>query len=247
MVNEIFERHQFTTKEEWLKIRGKGIGGSDASCVIGENPYKTNLQLWQEKTGLVESESFDNPFIRYGLSAENPIREIFQADYVNKLLVNHYDQVLVRKDKPYIRASLDGELEVLEDFTFRTYYKEYYDKDYYGLPDLLQLKKGMHGVLEIKTTEVLNSMHRENWNNHIPQNYYVQVLHYLNVTGYDFVILRAQLKWEDKNKVMTLETRDYGFLRSQVLEDLKYLENEIDIFWNENILKNIEPPLKVSI
>lgn len=247
MVGEIFDRLPFATKEEWLKIRGKGIGGSDASCIIGENPYKSNLRLWQEKTGQVESEDLDNEFIRYGISAESHIRGIFQADYVNKLLVSHHDQVLVRKDKPHLRASLDGELEVLEDFDFRSYYKQYYDKNNLGMPELITFKKGKRGVLEIKTTNVLSSMHRENWNNQIPQNYYVQVLHYLLITGYDFVILRAQLKWEDNNKIKTLETRDYGFTKEQVLEDLKYLENEIDIFWNENILKRIEPPLKVSI
>ena len=37
-------------------------------------------------------------------------------------------------------------------------------------------------------------MHREKWNDRIPDNYYIQCLHYLLATGWDFAILKAQLK-----------------------------------------------------
>jgi Phage-related protein, predicted endonuclease len=37
------------TREEWLKCRCRGIGGSDAGAVIGVNKYKTNVDLWAEK------------------------------------------------------------------------------------------------------------------------------------------------------------------------------------------------------
>jgi predicted phage-related endonuclease len=43
----------FNNRDEWLKGRGHTIGGSDASAVVGMNPYKTNEQLWLEKTGQV--------------------------------------------------------------------------------------------------------------------------------------------------------------------------------------------------
>lgn len=38
-------------REEWLEIRKQGIGGSDAAAAIGLNPYKSQLELWMEKTG----------------------------------------------------------------------------------------------------------------------------------------------------------------------------------------------------
>jgi len=37
------------SREEWLKARHFGIGGSDAACIVGANKYKTNVQLWEEK------------------------------------------------------------------------------------------------------------------------------------------------------------------------------------------------------
>ena len=39
------------TREEWVQLRSRGIGGSDASVIMGKNPYRSILQLWEEKTG----------------------------------------------------------------------------------------------------------------------------------------------------------------------------------------------------
>ncbi len=36
-------------KKEWLQYRKKGIGGSDAGAVCGLNPYRTAMQVYQDK------------------------------------------------------------------------------------------------------------------------------------------------------------------------------------------------------
>lgn len=41
-------------RDEWLKIRRKGIGGSDASAVAGLNRYKSPVGVFLDKTGQVE-------------------------------------------------------------------------------------------------------------------------------------------------------------------------------------------------
>lgn len=38
------------TREEWLELRRNGIGGSDASVVMGKNPWRSIQQLWEDKT-----------------------------------------------------------------------------------------------------------------------------------------------------------------------------------------------------
>ena len=38
-------------REDWLQIRKQGIGSSDAAAAVGLNPYKSQLELWMEKTG----------------------------------------------------------------------------------------------------------------------------------------------------------------------------------------------------
>ena len=40
------------TREEWLTARTHGIGGSDAGCIVGANPWKSARQLWREKSGI---------------------------------------------------------------------------------------------------------------------------------------------------------------------------------------------------
>lgn len=43
-------------REEWLEERKKGIGGSDVACILGMSPYKSNVELWEEKVGIREAE-----------------------------------------------------------------------------------------------------------------------------------------------------------------------------------------------
>ena len=38
-------------REDWLNVRKSGIGSSDAGAAVGLNPYKSQLELWMEKTG----------------------------------------------------------------------------------------------------------------------------------------------------------------------------------------------------
>lgn len=38
-------------RRAWLEIRRSGLGSSDAAAAVGLNPYKSQLELWMEKTG----------------------------------------------------------------------------------------------------------------------------------------------------------------------------------------------------
>lgn len=241
---EQFERFPYSSREEWLGMRGRGIGGSDCSAIVGLNPYKTNLQLWQEKVGLRESPNIENEHTKYGQACEDALRTILQADYNGVLNITHSNELLVRRDKPYLRASLDGEIEVLEDCTIVSFH--YGNTETPEEEFVLHLKKGMRGVLEIKTADILSALHKEKWGDNIPDNYYCQTLHYLNVTNYDFVILFAQLTTTAKG-VKTHITRTYGYIKESRLDDMKYLEESVDNFWLINVQKRIEPPLQINL
>lgn len=202
-------RLQFDSFGDWLFNR-HGIGGSDASAIVGMNPYKSNEVLWLEKTGQrIPEDISDKPYVRYGHDAEPLIRGLFTLDHP-EYQVEYYENNMVRNKKyPWAHASLDGEL---------------IDQD------------GRRGILEIKTTNILQSMQREKWKGRIPDNYYIQVVHYLLVTDYDFVELRAQLKsvWGEE---IRLSTRDYHIEREEVLDDIEYLKNKEEKFWADVIEK----------
>ncbi|MDE2420404.1 MAG: YqaJ viral recombinase family protein [Gammaproteobacteria bacterium] len=39
------------SRDEWLNVRKRGIGSSDAAAAVGLNPYQSQLELWMIKTG----------------------------------------------------------------------------------------------------------------------------------------------------------------------------------------------------
>lgn len=207
------------TEKEWLETRKNGIGGSDAATVLGLNPYKTNIQLWEEKTRRREAEDISNkPYVKYGHQAEEYLRDLFKLDFP-KYEVKHEEYSIIKHQKyPFLFASLDGQLV---------------DKE-----------TGEMGILEIKTTNILQSMQKEKWKEKIPFNYFCQILHYLNVTGYSFAILKAQLKY-DYNGDIKLDTRHYYIDRHDYEEDIKYLERKEIEFWKNYVEKDVRPPLEL--
>lgn len=199
----------------WLKARTYGIGGSDASAIVGMNPYKTNIDLFEEKIGRKLPEDIsDKPYVRFGTMAEPHIRALFALQYPEYHVSYHENRILRSKEYPFLQASLDGELED---------------------------ENGRKGILEIKTTNILQSMQYEKWKDRIPDNYYTQVLHYLLVTGYEFVVLRAYLMSEWGNEKRTT-IKDYTIERCEVEEDLKFLLLEEQKFW-KYVESGRKPPL----
>lgn len=204
------------TREQWLQERKRGIGGSDAAAVLGLNPYMTNVDLWKIKTGRKEQEDIsEKPFVKYGTEAEKHLIALFALDFP-LYEVTHADNDLIRHPQyEFLHASLDGRL---------------YEK-----------ASGRKGILEIKTTNILQSMQNEKWNDSVPQNYFCQVLHYLNVTGFDFAILKAQLKTEWQNEIR-LTTRHYYFDRKDFERDIKVLQDAEIKFW-QHVINDTEPNL----
>lgn len=64
-------------REEWLKYRRMGIGGSDAGAIIGLNPYVTPYALWADKTGRMPDQE-DNEAMRQGRDLEAYVASRFE-------------------------------------------------------------------------------------------------------------------------------------------------------------------------
>lgn len=194
-----------SSREEWLQNRGR-IGGSDASSIVGMNPYKSNVELWQIKTGqLIPEDISEQPFVKYGTEAEQHLRELFKLDFPEYQVFYEENNMWLNDKMPFAHASLDGWL---------------IDQD------------GRKGIWECKTTNILQSMQKEKWNHRIPDNYYIQILHYLMVTEFDFAILKAQLKSEFNGEIY-LQTKHYKIERLEVEADIEFLESSERKFWKQ--------------
>lgn len=203
--------------EEWLSFRTQGIGGSEAAAILGQNPYKNNIELWAEKVGLSEPKEISNvKCVEYGKNAEEYLTALFALDYPEYEVIDTKDRVY---KKDFMFASLDGELVRKSD--------------------------GAKGVLEIKTSELFSSADFNNWKDKIPNNYYIQILHYLLVTDYQFAVLKAQLKSVKQNGDITLQTKHFFIDATEVKADIQYLYEEERKFWNY-VEKREQPPRRLA-
>lgn len=200
-------------REDWLKHRTK-IGGSDASAILGKNPYKTNVELWKDKAfHLMPEDISDKPYVKYGTEAEKYLRELFKMDYPQYEMFYEENNMWTNDTYPFAHASLDGWL-----------------KD----------EAGRMGIWECKTTNILQSRQKEMWDHRLPENYYIQILHYLMVTEFEFVELKAQLKSVFSDGSVYLQTRHYHIERSDVEADITYLADEERKFWK--CVENMKAP-----
>ena len=91
--------------EKWLAVRNQGIGGSDASVIMGLNPYKSAYQLWLEKRGVVDPEDLTgNPYIYWGRKNEANIADWFQEETGKKI---RRLGTLQNREKPFLLANVD--------------------------------------------------------------------------------------------------------------------------------------------
>jgi putative phage-type endonuclease len=106
-----------------LGDRKKYIGGSDISAVMGLSRYKTPLQIWGEKTGLIEPKDLsDNEYVYWGTKHEETIAQEFEKRTGLEILDG---EVYTHSEYPYMVAHTD-----------RTVYNH---------------KSGINSVLECKT------------------------------------------------------------------------------------------------
>ena len=138
---------------QWLEVRKGGIGSSDAAAAVGLNPYKSQLELWMEKTG------------RTGANEENPGMQDprFWGTLLEPYVAVAYMQKTDRKVRK-INA-------VLQHPTYN-FMLANIDREVVGCPEVQ--------ILECKTAGEFGS---RLWREGVPEYVQLQVQHQLAVTG----------------------------------------------------------------
>lgn len=138
---------------QWLEVRKGGIGSSDAAAAVGLCPYKSQLELWLEKTGradvLAEHPRMDDPRF-WGTLLEPYVAVAYQQKTDRK--VRRINAVLQHPTLPFMLANIDREVV--------------------GCPDVQ--------ILECKTAGEFGS---RLWKDGVPEYVQLQVQHQLAVTG----------------------------------------------------------------
>ncbi|MFL9928848.1 YqaJ viral recombinase family protein [Paraburkholderia sp. RL18-103-BIB-C] len=142
-------------REDWLKLRKTGIGGSDAAAAVGLNPYMSPLELWLDKTGrdvgLAKPDPHDTTEpIYWGTLLEPIVAAAYTKQTGNK--VRRVNAVLQHPTIPFMLANLDREIV--------------------GVPGVQ--------ILECKTAGEFGA---RLWREGVPEYVQLQVQHQLAVTG----------------------------------------------------------------
>lgn len=109
-------------KEEWLKHRQAGIGGSDASCIAGLNPWKSAIQLYMDKKE-ENPQEIKSLRMELGNRLEGLVAELFTE--ATGLKVRNVNGILKNDKYPFAIANIDraivGEKAFLECKTTNSY------------------------------------------------------------------------------------------------------------------------------
>ena len=206
------KREKIKSEKAWIKARdARGLGASEAAAIVGMSPWMTANELWQIKTGNKERPNLsDNPLIQQGKRMESAIRELYKAAHPEYKVRYHPYDLLFQTERPWLFATLDGEVTD---------------------------ENGRHGILECKTSSPQSKADWGKWDEQIPKNYHIQILHQLLATGWKFVDLMALLINKDKD----FTVRTYHFERSDYEDDLKWLAQKEETFWWSVITKELPP------
>lgn len=232
-------------RAEWLEGRRKGIGGSDVAAVLGLSPYKTPLDVWNDKLGLSEDHE-QSEAAYWGTTLEDTVAKEFQkrtgykiqrvdhqfSDPENQWMICNIDRAIINpkiasrvrplKNEKEVQtyAELTGvERPINTDIAFEAKTASAYLDKLWGPSQELEIQQG-----NIKTEHV------------IPLYYETQVQWYCGILKLRGMYLGVLIGGSDY-RMYWIEARP------DVFEAIK---EKCKKFWFENVLKKV-PPEPVNI
>jgi putative phage-type endonuclease len=184
----------YGSEADWLAAREFGLGSSDASVVLGLNPYKSRLQLWGEKIKLIPPDDLsENEAVEWGKILEPVIAAKYEKKLGRRLIDLGRHTIFAHPRHPWMKASLDRIIEPIDD-------------------------RG-RGICEIKSTSDRNAIL---WAEEAPVLPQVQIQHQFAVTGFTWGSL-AVLIGGQQFRYMDVE-RNEDFIAYLIEEEQKFWE-----------------------
>ena len=193
--------------------RTKFLGGSDASVVLGINPWRTPLQLWQDKTQPAMPENVDPDRARVlerGKRMEPYVVDLLAQE--TGLRIVSRNERYIDREFPFIACEIDAEA-----------------LDPASTPDT----PAAHQNVEIKTVSPFKAREwGEEHTDSIPAHYTAQAQHGLMVTGRAVCVFGVLIGGDDF-RVYRVERDD------EIIEAIRAREVA---FWREHVETLVPPP-----
>lgn len=145
-------------RAEWLELRRRGIGGSDAAAICGQDPWRSRFEVWADKAGVLGAvERSETEAMRWGRILEDVVADELERS-TPELTLFPLRYMLAHPQRPWMLANIDRGAAVA----------------------------GELGIAECKTAGVWSAGGWDN--DAVPEHYVLQGMHYLAVTGLPWVI-----------------------------------------------------------
>lgn len=224
-------RISIAARMEWLRTRKRYDMASEAAAILEISPWTTKVQLYDEK---ISSEVIEKhgPQLEHGHRMEDPMRRIAMLELPYFRWEYHEFDILVSDRHPFMGATLDGELTVIDPM------------NPWGFP------VGTKGIYEGKTGSWKVEKNLYAWNgadSYIPDYYYAQGLHQLECANAQFVIFQARLKrdpYRDIDNGLPDIRTFYRIIDRRipaVQADIEYLIEKEEEFRNNHLIPHIRP------
>lgn len=191
------------TRKDFLLERRSGIGGSDAPVVMGLSRWKSPYQLWLDKTSPLENQ--EEAQESDVLHFGSVLEQVVADEYArrNGVKLQNRSGVYRHKDHPELIGHIDR----------------------------LIVPEG--GILECKTSGAYRSaLWGESGTDQVPEDYLVQVTHYMYVTGKHEAALAVLIGGQ--------EYRQYEIKYDKELAEA--VAAKCCEFWRKYVVGNTPPP-----
>lgn len=212
VIQKDHEGNPVMDEQAWLKIRKGGIGGSDASTIMGTSPWRSRQQLADEKRGVVPIAQLgkNNLALTIGHMFEGVIRYKVLPYLLNQLGVKNFrieeDSHMYCHGNPdysFARADIDGLIQICNQL----------------------------GIVEIKTTNWRNVDTIEEWKDGIVPPYYeAQCRHYMAVMNLPFVYICCAWGFNPETEAVLIRIdRDMTLERQLMDAEREFWEDHVEL------------------
>lgn len=202
------------SREDWLRERRSGLGGSDAAAVLGISPWTTPLELYLRKRGeLPEKDIGERGY--WGTVLEEAVADRWAS--LNGRRIERVKRILRHPDHHWMLGNIDravwsdGRRPIARANALR-----------------IRIRQG----LEVKTA---GHFARDEWvdgeSDLVPMHYTAQVMHYIAITGAECWHVACLIGGQEY--VQRVIERD-----DELIRDLIDREQE---FWADHVIAGVPP------
>lgn len=105
-IAQLLARTDEMDRPDWLAMRRRGIGGSDAASICGQDRWRSRFETWMDKAGVLDAPELSSEAAEWGLILEPIVRA--QTARRTGAQITPVPYLLAHPERPWQLANIDG-------------------------------------------------------------------------------------------------------------------------------------------